>query len=122
MPKRRGAEPFPIEAEILIQAQALALSGQREFHGYELTKAIVGQRADGSEVGHGSVYRALGRLETMGWLDSEWEDAQVAEAAGRPRRRLYHLTPTGAVTRSSAMVRGDTGVVIDARRRALVRA
>lgn len=42
----------------------------------------------------GTVYPALHRLETNGWLLSREEDVD-ASAAGRPARRLYHLTPTG---------------------------
>jgi len=43
---------------------------------------------------HGTLYKALGRLEEFGLLTSRWEDAAAAE--GRPRRRLYELTPRGA--------------------------
>ena len=42
----------------------------------------------------GTVYPALRRLEVNGWLVSREEDVD-ASAAGRPARRLYHLTPTG---------------------------
>jgi DNA-binding PadR family transcriptional regulator len=42
----------------------------------------------------GTVYPALHRLESNGWLLSREEDVD-ASAAGRPARRLYHLTPTG---------------------------
>jgi DNA-binding PadR family transcriptional regulator len=43
---------------------------------------------------HGTLYKALGRLEELGLLVSRWEDAWAAE--GRPRRRLYELTSAGA--------------------------
>ena len=43
---------------------------------------------------HGTLYKALGRLEERGLLTSAWEDAAAAE--GRPRRRLYELTGEGA--------------------------
>ena len=43
--------------------------------------------------GHGTLYKALGRLEEFGLLASRWEDAEAAE--GRPRRRLYELTGQG---------------------------
>ena len=42
----------------------------------------------------GTVYPALHRLESNGWLVSREEEVD-ASAAGRPARRLYHLTPTG---------------------------
>ena len=43
----------------------------------------------------GTVYPALRRLERAGLLKSRWEDATVAHAAGRPRRRTYALTAEG---------------------------
>ncbi|MBA3407463.1 MAG: helix-turn-helix transcriptional regulator, partial [Solirubrobacterales bacterium] len=43
---------------------------------------------------HGTLYKALSRLEEFGLLTSRWEDAAAVE--GRPRRRLYELTGQGA--------------------------
>lgn len=40
----------------------------------------------------GTVYPILARLETAGWLRSEWEDAAPSD---RPRRRYYSLTDDG---------------------------
>lgn len=40
----------------------------------------------------GSVYPILARLETAGWVTSEWEDRP--DHSG-PRRRYYCLTPLG---------------------------
>jgi PadR family transcriptional regulator len=45
---------------------------------------------------HGTLHRALGRLERAGLLESQWDDADVAAAADRPRRRLYVVTLAGA--------------------------
>src|SRR5690606_4314754 len=39
----------------------------------------------------GTVYPALRRLDRAGLLASGWEDADVARAEGRPRRRTYRL-------------------------------
>lgn len=44
----------------------------------------------------GTVYPALRRLEKGGLLSSSWEDVAEAHADGRPRRRSYVLTPSGA--------------------------
>jgi DNA-binding PadR family transcriptional regulator len=44
---------------------------------------------------HGTLYKALSRLEEFGLLTSRWEDAAAA-VEGRPRRRLYELTGEGA--------------------------
>jgi DNA-binding PadR family transcriptional regulator len=43
----------------------------------------------------GTVYPALRRLERAGLLGSGWETEKEAHAAGRPRRRTYHLTTKG---------------------------
>ena len=40
------------------------------------------------------VYAALARLEDCGWVEGEWEPVAVG---GTARRRLYHLTPGGAI-------------------------
>lgn len=50
----------------------------------------------------GTVYPALRRLERAGLLKSSWEDEAAARAAGRPRRRTYALTSTGAQARAEA--------------------
>lgn len=42
----------------------------------------------------GSLYPALAKLEERGWVSSRWEQRGPAEL-GRPRRRLYKLTPNG---------------------------
>lgn len=44
----------------------------------------------------GTVYPALRRMEKAGWLRSSWENAELAHADGRPRRRTYELTGDGA--------------------------
>ena len=46
--------------------------------------------AEGLNIGSGSLYPALSRLEKAGRLASRWEgDAPLAD--GKPRRRLYHV-------------------------------
>jgi PadR family transcriptional regulator PadR len=42
----------------------------------------------------GTLYPILLRLESAGWFVSRWEKIDPA-TAGRPRRRLYRMTPTG---------------------------
>jgi DNA-binding PadR family transcriptional regulator len=36
-------------------------------------------------LGSGTVLKCLYRLENWGWLESRWEDREVATADGRPR-------------------------------------
>ena len=38
-------------------------------------------------LGSGTVLQCLYRLESWGWLESPWEDREVATADGRPQRR-----------------------------------
>lgn len=47
-----------------------------------------------TDVGSGTLYPMLIRLEAAGWLSSEWENIDQ-RAEGRPRRRFYQLTPLG---------------------------
>jgi PadR family transcriptional regulator, regulatory protein PadR len=47
-----------------------------------------------SGLASGTLYPILLRLEDAGWFVSRWE-AVDPSAVGRPRRRLYRLTPAG---------------------------
>ena len=53
----------------------------------------------------GTIYPILARFERAGWVDSAWEDPAAHEAAGRPRRRFYRLTPDGAEQARAALTR-----------------
>jgi len=52
----------------------------------------------------GSVYPLLDRLERAGWVTSSWDDD--AERRG-PRRRMYLLTPEGAVEARRVVARAS---------------
>ena len=45
----------------------------------------------------GTTYPILMRLRRAGWLEAHWEEIDPA-VAGRPARRWYRLTATGAST------------------------
>lgn len=47
-----------------------------------------------ANIGPGTLYPMLARLETSGWLAARWEDGDTV-ALGRPLRRFYMLTPMG---------------------------
>jgi DNA-binding PadR family transcriptional regulator len=49
---------------------------------------------------HGTLYKALSRMEKAGLLASRWEDPQIAADEGRPLRRLYSITGAGEVALS----------------------
>jgi PadR family transcriptional regulator, regulatory protein PadR len=89
MPRRKSGTLLPLETEIL----EVALSMRSAFHGFGLAQAMREQSGASSLTAHGTLYKALGRLEEFGLLASRWEDAAAAE--GRPRRRLYELTGQG---------------------------
>jgi PadR family transcriptional regulator PadR len=67
----------------------------------ELAGADVQKR---SGIASGTLYPILLRLESAGWFVSRWEAVDPA-SVGRPRRRLYRLTPTG-LTRASEVFAG----------------
>jgi PadR family transcriptional regulator, regulatory protein PadR len=53
----------------------------------------------------GTVYPALRRLEEARQLISAWEEARVAQDAGRPARKYYDITPAGRVALAGAIAR-----------------
>lgn len=53
------------------------------------------QICQASGLATGTIHPILARFEKLGWLESEWEEADPREQ-GRPRRRYYWLTPDGA--------------------------
>ena len=93
MPRRKPGTLLPLETEILGMALAMLRSGQASFHGFGLAHAMREHSGSRALTGHGTLYKALGRLEEFGLLSSSWEDAEAVE--GRPRRRLYELTGQG---------------------------
>ena len=53
----------------------------------------------------GTVYPALDRLESAGYLRSRWEDEKAAHAEGRPARRYFTLTAPGAAALRAALAK-----------------
>jgi DNA-binding PadR family transcriptional regulator len=94
MPRRKPGTLVPLETEILEVTLSMLRAGEATFHGFGLAHVMREQRGSRSLTAHGTLYKALGRLEEFGLLASWWEDAAAAE--GRPRRRLYELTRQGA--------------------------
>ncbi len=95
MPRRKPGTLVPLETEILEVALAMLRARHATFHGFGLAQTMREQSGSRSLTAHGTLYKALGRLEEFGLLTSRWEDAAAA-AEGRPRRRLYELTGEGA--------------------------
>lgn len=60
---------------------------------------------DATGLPDGTVYPILRRLERRGLLEGAWEDAEVAQAEGRPPRRYYRPTPEGEELTATALER-----------------
>jgi PadR family transcriptional regulator PadR len=103
MPRRKPGTLLPLETEILGAALSMRRQGHATFHGFGLAQTMREQSGSRALTGHGTLYKALSRLEEFGLLTSRWEEAA---AEGRPRRRLYELTGQGA--RVAEQARADT--------------
>ena len=91
--RRKAGALVPLELAICECALTLVVEGVAEFHGYELARRLSEAGDRRLLTAYGTLYRALGRLETMGLLRSRWEDPEIPARENRPGRRLYTLTP-----------------------------
>jgi DNA-binding PadR family transcriptional regulator len=98
---------LPIEESILMAGLDLRRRGQTEFYGFAIARRMqeIGEAAE--LTAHGTLYKALARLAGTGFVESRWEDADLALEAGRPRRRLYRVTALGE--KALAAVRAQRG-------------
>ena len=60
------------------------------MHGWGLTHRIEQLSKEMLQVGQGSIYPALVRLEQRGWIDTEWRTTENSR-----RAKYYELTRTG---------------------------
>jgi PadR family transcriptional regulator PadR len=95
MVRRKPGSLLPLEIDILTAAVTAQRQGEPRFHGFELAKTLADASGARSLTAHGTLYKALGRLEDRGLLASRWEDPDIAAEEGRPRRRLYEVTGAG---------------------------
>ena len=72
----------------LLILKALSLE---PMHGWAVAQRLEQLSRDALQVGQGSLYPALQRLEEKGWIDSEW---RVTEQ--NRRAKYYELTPSGS--------------------------
>ncbi len=94
--RRKAGQLLDLEAQILSVAVDVLVEGDPpEVHGFALAKRLADEDGSQKLTAHGTLYKALGRMEDAGLLSSRWEDAALAEEAGRPRRRLYRVTSSG---------------------------
>ena len=59
-------------------------------HGYDVARWIEHATTDVLRIEEGSLYPALHRLETRGWIDAEW-----GLSANNRRAKFYRLSPQG---------------------------
>lgn len=107
MPRRKPGHLLPLEVEILQTAMTQIGADDPTFHGFALAQTM-GESGSGRLIAHGTLYKAMARLEEMGLLSSHWEDEPPE---GRPRRRLYELTAAGARAATSATYEPSRGTV-----------
>ena len=68
----------------------LKVLGPGPAHGLQIAQAIERRSDDVLQVEHGSLYPALHRLESRGWISSFWGTSE-----NNRRARYYRLTPAG---------------------------
>jgi PadR family transcriptional regulator PadR len=93
--RRKSGSLVPLELSVLSALAQLETSDIAEAHGYEIARHIAQASERKLLTAYGTLYRALGRLERMGLLDSRWEDPHIALQEARPTRRLYRLSDAG---------------------------
>lgn len=93
--RRKAGALLSIEVAILQAGIVLLRGSDPEFHGYAIAREMRDQEGARSLTAHGTLYRALERLEIRGLLASRWEDPDIAAAEERPRRRMYRVTAEG---------------------------
>ncbi len=96
---RKPGTLMPLERAILEVGVA---QGGQGMYGFSLAQALAGEKGETRLVSHGTLYKALDRLRRAGLLESEWENAEAAAEAGRPRRRIYRVTTAGATALASS--------------------
>ncbi|MEX0782338.1 MAG: PadR family transcriptional regulator [Dehalococcoidia bacterium] len=93
--RRKPGTLLPIEVSILRAGLDLREGGEGEFHGYLIASRIREHEEARLLTAHGTLYKALDRMQKAGLLVSRWEDPMAAAAEERPRRRLYHVSAVG---------------------------
>lgn len=95
MPAARNTAPTAaVQSADLLQGtldllilQTLALE---PMHGWGVAQRIQQRSGEVLQIGQGSLYPALHRLEYRGWIDSEWQSSE-----NNRRAKFYALTRAG---------------------------
>jgi DNA-binding PadR family transcriptional regulator len=96
----------------------LALAGG-PLHGYGIKQDIAQRTSGRINLGSGTLYEAIQRLEGWGWIQ-EVPTPEAEPPSGGPRRRFFALTPLGERALSEELRRLDE-IVDYARERDLLK-
>lgn len=107
--RRKPGTLLPLEVAILRAGVDLAAAGAPDFHGYMVASEIRERENARQLTSHGTLYKALDRMQKAGYLESRWEDPELAVAENRPRRRLYRVTAEGQRALHEAEVQSPAG-------------
>lgn len=86
MSRSSAHDVLPGTLDLLI-LKTLALE---PMHGWSISQRIQQVSGEALQVGQGSLYPGLQRLEQRGWIDSEWKATEQNR-----RAKYYHLTTPG---------------------------
>ncbi|MET1017841.1 MAG: helix-turn-helix transcriptional regulator [Leifsonia flava] len=103
MVRRRAGRLVDLEFDILTTGMRLQAEAG-SFYGFSLARRLVEESESSALTAHGTLYKALRRLNDGGLLDAVWEDPSVAEEEGRPRRRLYVVNAAGVLAQEAEEV------------------
>ena len=95
---------YLLELSILGAGLDIRLRGVGEFYGFLVAKEIKDKEGAHLLTAHGTLYKALYRMEKASLLESHWEDPLIAAAQNRPRRRLYFVTAVGEKALADAQI------------------
>ena len=110
--RRKQGTLLPIELSILESGLELHARQVPEFYGFLIAKQLTEREGARKLTAYGTLYKALSRMENQGLLTSRWEDPVNAAASGRPRRRLYQVTPSGQDALLAARSNVDRAVTV----------
>lgn len=82
-----------VDKEIMkgsIDILLLSIVSKRDMYGYEMVKTLKHNSGELYNMGEGTLYPALKRLENKKWLESYWDNPEVGA-----RRKYYCITDTG---------------------------
>jgi PadR family transcriptional regulator PadR len=89
----RGEKGMPVSTDLLqgtLDLLILQTLSLEPMHGWGVAQRIQQVSKDALQVGQGSLYPALYRLEYKGWIRSEWGSSE-----NNRRAKYYRLTATG---------------------------